>query len=51
MLTAGASYELQVSKDARRFGLGRLLVQILSDIGAKWNMTKIMLTVLRGGPK
>ncbi|KAH0838357.1 ESSS subunit of NADH:ubiquinone oxidoreductase-domain-containing protein [Lanmaoa asiatica] len=44
-------YELQVSKDSRRFGLGRLLTQILSDIGAQWGMTKVMLTVFKGSPK
>ncbi|KAG6381232.1 hypothetical protein JVT61DRAFT_5636 [Boletus reticuloceps] len=41
------SYELQVSKRVRRFGLGKLLVQILSDIGAQWGMTRVMLTVLK----
>jgi ribosomal protein S18 acetylase RimI-like enzyme len=40
-------YELQVSKDSRRFGLGRLLAQTISDIGAEWGMTKVMLTVLK----
>ena len=50
-LTLRTSYELQVSKECRRFGLGKLLVQILSDIGTEWDMTKIMLTVLKGCPK
>lgn len=45
------SYELQVSKDLRRFGLGRLLTQALSDIGAQWGMTKAMLTVFKGRSK
>lgn len=45
------SYELQVSKDSRRFGLGRLLIQMLFDIGAQWDMTKIMLTVFKGHSK
>jgi hypothetical protein len=45
------SYELQVSKDSRRFGLGRLLAQTISDIGAEWGMTKVMLTVLKGHPR
>ncbi|KAG6336938.1 hypothetical protein ID866_2132 [Astraeus odoratus] len=40
-------YELQVSKHARRCGLGKLLTQHLSDIGAKWNMEKVMLTVFK----
>ncbi|KAI9572905.1 acyl-CoA N-acyltransferase [Boletus coccyginus] len=40
-------YELQVSKDSRRFGLGRSLTQMLSDIGAQWGMTKVMLTVFK----
>jgi hypothetical protein len=42
------SYELQVAADARRCGLGRLLTQMLSDIGAQWGMTKVMLTVFKG---
>ncbi|KIJ21685.1 hypothetical protein PAXINDRAFT_64676, partial [Paxillus involutus ATCC 200175] len=40
-------YELQVAADARRCGLGRLLTQMLSDIGAQWGMTKVMLTVFK----
>ncbi|KAF8560418.1 acyl-CoA N-acyltransferase [Imleria badia] len=40
-------YELQVSKESRRLGLGRLLVQTLSDIGAQWGMTKVLLTVFK----
>ncbi|KAF9229353.1 hypothetical protein BS17DRAFT_743333 [Gyrodon lividus] len=40
-------YELQVSGDARRCGLGRLLTLMLSDIGAQWGMTKVMLTVFK----
>ncbi|KAF9242873.1 acyl-CoA N-acyltransferase, partial [Melanogaster broomeanus] len=40
-------YELQVSEDARRCGLGRLLTQTLSDIGAQWGMTKVMLTAFK----
>ncbi|KAN0100681.1 Acyl-CoA N-acyltransferase [Tylopilus felleus] len=40
-------YELQVSKESRRLGLGRVLTQTLSDIGARWGMTKMMLTVFK----
>ncbi|KAF8446007.1 acyl-CoA N-acyltransferase [Boletus edulis BED1] len=40
-------YELQVSTRARRFGLGKLLVHILSDIGVQWGMTRVMLTALK----
>ncbi|KIJ68373.1 hypothetical protein HYDPIDRAFT_106562 [Hydnomerulius pinastri MD-312] len=40
-------YELQVSKDARRCGLGKLLTQMLLDIGAEWAMTKVVLTAFR----
>lgn len=50
-LTLPVSYELQVSKESRRFGLGRVLTQTLSDIGARWGMTKMMLTVFKGRPK
>ncbi|KAH7883653.1 acyl-CoA N-acyltransferase [Phlebopus sp. FC_14] len=40
-------YELQVSKDARRCGLGKRLTQMLQEIGTKWGMEKLMLTVFR----
>lgn len=40
-------YELQVSKSARHCGLGKLLTQKLSDIGATWGMEKVMLTVFK----
>ncbi|KAI6047583.1 acyl-CoA N-acyltransferase [Pisolithus marmoratus] len=40
-------YELQVSKNARHCGLGKLLTQRLSDIGATWGMKKVMLTVFK----
>jgi GNAT superfamily N-acetyltransferase len=42
------SYEIQVSKDYRRHGLGRVLMQKLADIGTAWGMQKIMLTVFKG---
>ncbi|KAI6133115.1 hypothetical protein EDD16DRAFT_1820556 [Pisolithus croceorrhizus] len=41
-------YELQVSKNARHCGLGKLLTQKLSDIGATCGMEKVMLTVFKG---
>jgi len=40
-------YELQVSKDAQQRGIGRILMQLLSNIGGKWGMRKVMLTVLK----
>ncbi|EIM92977.1 acyl-CoA N-acyltransferase [Stereum hirsutum FP-91666 SS1] len=40
-------YELQVGKDARRTGIGRLLMQYLGEVGRHWKMDKIMLTVFR----
>ncbi|KAI0313736.1 acyl-CoA N-acyltransferase [Amylostereum chailletii] len=40
-------YELQVSGAYRRSGLGRALLSMLSDIGSKWSMQKVMLTVLQ----
>ncbi|KIK28487.1 hypothetical protein PISMIDRAFT_673495 [Pisolithus microcarpus 441] len=40
-------YELQVSESARHCGLGKLLTQKLSDIGATWGMEKVMLTVFK----
>ncbi|KAI0067724.1 acyl-CoA N-acyltransferase [Artomyces pyxidatus] len=40
-------YEMQVSKIARRAGLGKVLMQFLSDIGHRWSMQKVMLTVFR----
>jgi len=40
-------YELQVAESSRKGGLGRMLVQKLSDIGIKWGMEKIMLTALK----
>ena len=41
------SYELQVSKDAQQRGIGRMLMQLLSHIGGKWGMRKVMLTALK----
>ncbi|KIM85267.1 hypothetical protein PILCRDRAFT_817267 [Piloderma croceum F 1598] len=40
-------YELQVSKAAQQRGLGKILMQSLVDIGHKWGMRKVMLTVLK----
>lgn len=41
------SYELHISKGAQHRGLGRLLTQKLVQIGRKWGMHKVMLTVLK----
>ncbi|XP_019853278.1 PREDICTED: N-alpha-acetyltransferase 40-like [Amphimedon queenslandica] len=40
-------YEIQLSVDARRKGLGKFLMQLLELIGHKANMTKIVLTVFK----
>ena len=42
------SYELQVSSQAKRTGLGRALMEYLDVIGQNYNMQRIMLTVLKG---
>lgn len=42
-----SSYELQVSKNAQKRGLGKKLTQQLADIGSKWGMQKVMLTALK----
>ncbi|KIJ45119.1 hypothetical protein M422DRAFT_227724 [Sphaerobolus stellatus SS14] len=39
-------YELQVAKEAQGHGFGRHLMDILEKLGEKWQMQKIMLTVL-----
>ncbi|KAI0051782.1 acyl-CoA N-acyltransferase, partial [Auriscalpium vulgare] len=44
-------YEVQVSKDAQRCGLGRQLMQFLRDIGKRWQMEKVMLTVLKANDR
>lgn len=41
------SYELQVAKNSQNCGLGKALMQKLSNIGSKWGMRKIMLTILK----
>ena len=38
-------YEIQVSLDARRFGLGKRLMNIMELVGTKTYMRKVMLTV------
>ncbi|KDQ09251.1 hypothetical protein BOTBODRAFT_531168 [Botryobasidium botryosum FD-172 SS1] len=40
-------YELQVSQGYRKLGLGRVLIRDLEAIGIRWQMKKIMLTVLK----
>jgi len=40
-------YELQVSKEDQHRGIGKILTQLLADIGGKWSMQKIMLTALK----
>lgn len=46
-VTEKYSYELQVSEAAQQRGIGKMLVQMLVDVGTKWGMAKIMLTVLK----
>jgi len=41
-------YELQVSNVSQRHGLGKFLMQQLSNVGRHWQMQKVMLTVLKG---
>jgi ribosomal protein S18 acetylase RimI-like enzyme len=45
----GSSYELQISSEARRKGLARILMRRLEQIGAERKMQKAMLTCLKGG--
>lgn len=44
----GCSYELQIEDSARGKGLGEYLVKLLEDIGRRWKMDKVMLTVFKG---
>ncbi|KAG9043744.1 Peptidyl-prolyl cis-trans isomerase cyp8 [Tulasnella sp. UAMH 9824] len=41
------SYEIQISQEARRSGLGTVLMGDLEAIARKWKMKKVMLTVFR----
>ncbi|RKP08043.1 acyl-CoA N-acyltransferase [Thamnocephalis sphaerospora] len=41
-------YELQVAAEARGQGVGRMLMETLERIGQAWQMSKVMLTVLKG---
>lgn len=43
-----SSYELQISSEARRKGLARILMRRLERIGAERKMQKAMLTCLKG---
>lgn len=45
------SYELQVSPDFKRQGLGRVLMEQVKAIGEKYGMDKITLTVFKGLPR
>ncbi|KAG2366601.1 acyl-CoA N-acyltransferase [Suillus spraguei] len=40
-------YELQVTKESRGLGVGKLLMGSLFDIGSQWMMKNVMLTVFR----
>lgn len=42
------SYEFQVLASNQGGGIGKKLVQYLSDVGAGWQMEKIVLTVFKG---
>jgi len=37
-----------VSKEVQHRGIGKVLTQLLASVGDKWDMRKIMLTVLKG---
>jgi len=39
-------YELQVASASRKLGLGRLLMQSVETIAARWKMRKVLLTAL-----
>ncbi|KAG0708933.1 hypothetical protein DFH29DRAFT_889744 [Suillus ampliporus] len=40
-------YELQVIEESRRLGVGKLLTGALFDLGTRWGMEKVMLTVFK----
>lgn len=42
------SYELQVSADAQRLGVGKRLMEALEWLGKAYKMDKVMLTVFKG---
>lgn len=42
------SYELQVTEESRGLGVGKLLMGSLFDIGSRWRMKNVMLTVFKG---
>ncbi|KAG1826006.1 acyl-CoA N-acyltransferase [Suillus subaureus] len=41
------SYELQVTEESRGLGVGKLLMGSLFDIGSRWRMKNVMLTVFK----
>lgn len=43
-------YELQISKDYQRKGIGSLLMQIIRQVGAKFKMSKVLLTCFEHNP-
>ncbi|KAG9015653.1 hypothetical protein FRB90_004606 [Tulasnella sp. 427] len=40
-------YEMQISSDVRRSGIGTVLMETLEAIARKWSMKKVVLTVFR----
>jgi GNAT superfamily N-acetyltransferase len=44
------SYELQVTEESRGLGVGKFLMGALFDIGSRWRMKNVMLTVFKGKP-
>jgi GNAT superfamily N-acetyltransferase len=42
------SYEIQLKESARGKGLGEYLMKLLQEIGIRWHMEKVMLTVFKG---
>ncbi|KAG1833876.1 acyl-CoA N-acyltransferase [Suillus variegatus] len=40
-------YELQVTEESRGLGVGKLLMGSLFDIGSRWRMKNVMLTVFK----
>ncbi|KAI9312343.1 hypothetical protein BX666DRAFT_2020928 [Dichotomocladium elegans] len=47
MAKAAYCYEIQLVPDARGHGIGEFLMNLLGEIGAYWEMDKVMLTVFK----
>ncbi|KAJ2963967.1 hypothetical protein NQZ79_g1047 [Umbelopsis isabellina] len=47
LLKRSSSYEIQLKESARGKGLGEYLMKLLEEIGNRWEMEKVMLTVFK----